>query len=106
VLAERMSLQRAAATKWMVPCSLDIAAALAAVLGEHALAARFHGAMKRMMHDTHTRHDPLDDAFLAPRIAMARGALGDEAFEAAMAEGWTRNYDAALAEMEAWISPP
>jgi tetratricopeptide (TPR) repeat protein len=106
LLAERMSLQNGVATKWMVPCSLDMAAALASAMGEHPLAARFHGAMERVMHEAGTRHDPVDEAFIARRIALSRGAMGNAAFDAAAAEGWTRNYDAALAEMDAWLTRP
>ncbi len=105
-LADRLALQTAPSTKWMVPCSLDIAAALASMLDEPRLAARFHGAMRRIMHDAGTRHDPVDDAFIGPRIDMARQALGDAAFDAEVAEGWAQNYDTALAEMNAWLERP
>jgi hypothetical protein len=44
-----------------------------------------------------------DEAFLAPLIARARGALGDAAFTAAESAGRSLSYDEAIAKARAWL---
>ena len=68
-LAEALSLANVAGYKGLVECATDVAAGLASSLGEHAIAARLHGAAQRQLHEARMRHDPADDAFIAPRIA-------------------------------------
>ena len=89
--------------KGFVECATDVVAALASVLGEHAIAARFHGAMLRQMEEAGICHDPVDEGFIAPRIAVSREAMGDAAFEAALAGGWSLSYEAAVTELDRWL---
>ena len=44
-----------------------------------------------------------DEAFLAPRIALARKALGDAAFAEAQAGGNALSYEEAIAEARAGL---
>lgn len=101
MLVDLRTLRRDSRAGLIVPCVLDTAAALAAALGEFPMAARLHGAMRRNMHESGTRHEPIDEAFVLEWTGRSRAALGD----AAEAEGWGLDYDAALAEMDAWLGP-
>jgi hypothetical protein len=44
-----------------------------------------------------------DEAFLAPLIARARGALDDAAFTAAESAGRSLSYEEAIAQARAWL---
>jgi len=107
-LADARSLARTLGYKILVECATDVAAVLAATRGEHRIAARLHGAMERQMHEAQIRQDPVDEAFVAPRIAGVRAALGDAAFDSARDEGWALEHDAAIAELDRWLGviPP
>jgi predicted ATPase/DNA-binding winged helix-turn-helix (wHTH) protein len=100
-LAESRAL--VAELKGMVECATDVTAALASSLGDHATAARLHGAMLRQMKEAHIQHSPVDDEFVAPWMARSRAALGAEAFDAAQADGWALSYDAGVAEVDRWL---
>lgn len=102
-LAEARSLANVAGYKGLVECATDVAAALASACGEHALAARFHGAAQRQLHEARICHDPVDEAAIVPHMARSRAKLGDAAFEAAKDEGWALGYDAAMAELDRWL---
>ena len=52
---------------------------------------------------TGLRRDPTDEAFLAPRIAQARAALGPQAFAAAEPAPAAYTYDNALSEVREWL---
>jgi predicted ATPase/DNA-binding winged helix-turn-helix (wHTH) protein len=103
-LAECMSLSRETGDRQNSLCIIDTAATLAALLGEHATAARFHGAALARTRDSGIRHEPVDEAFVAPRIAAARAALGESAFDAARSAGETLGYDAVIVEVERWLA--
>ena len=64
-----------------------IVAPLAAALDEPVTAARFHGASLALMQAAGTMHEPVDEAFIGPRIAAARQAMGDAAYFAAESAG-------------------
>jgi tetratricopeptide (TPR) repeat protein len=65
----------------------EVAAGLASALGDHAHAARLHGASLAGRDEDGERADPVDEAFIAPLMAASRGALGVERFEAERAAG-------------------
>jgi predicted ATPase len=102
-LAEARSLANVAGYKGLVECVTDVAAALASMCGEHSTAARFHGAAQRELLEARLRHDPVDEASIAPRIAASRAALGDAAFEAAKAEGWSLGYENTMVALDRWL---
>jgi hypothetical protein len=98
-----MTLGSGIGSKAMVECQLDVVAALAAASGSHATAARLHGATVARMRESGTRHDPVDEAFIAGWMARSREAIGAAAFDAAEAEGKALGYDAATAERDHWL---
>jgi predicted ATPase/DNA-binding winged helix-turn-helix (wHTH) protein len=104
-LAESRSLAGLIGHQVLMECAFEVgvAAALASLLGEHAIAARFHGAMLRRLHQARVRQAPVDEAFVAPRIANLRAAMGDAAFDAAQAEGWALSYEASVAALDRWL---
>jgi hypothetical protein len=83
---------------------LKVVAGLAGARGEHALAARFWGAGQPRYYDAGYRDPRLDEAQMAQRMAEARRALGDTAFEAAQAAGRTLDLDSAMLEVRLWLS--
>jgi len=103
-LAESMALGSGIGSKAMVECQLDVVAALAAASASHSTAARFHGATLARMRESGTRHDPVDEAFIAGWMARSREAIGTAAFGAAEAEGKALGYDVAMAERNRWLS--
>jgi hypothetical protein len=50
------------------------------------------------------RHEPVDEAFIAPRMATSRAALGAEAYDAAVEEGRRHGVDVSLAELDHWLA--
>lgn len=102
--SESRALQRFDANHDLVQCSLDIFASLASAFGDHARAARFHGASERTFAEAHTRHEPVDATFIDALMAESGSALGDAAFATEMAAGWALGFDAAVAEADAWLT--
>jgi len=102
-LAEARMLANVAGYKGLVECATDVAATLASACGEHALAARLHGAAQRQLHEARMAHDPVDEACVVRRMVASRAALGDAAFEAAKADGWSLTYGASMAELDRWL---
>jgi predicted ATPase len=85
-------------------CTLDIAAALAAASGLPVEALRLHGAARARLAATGMQLEPLDDAFMLRWAGKARASLPGDAAGAAEAEGRALQYEAALAEMERWVT--
>jgi ATP/maltotriose-dependent transcriptional regulator MalT len=102
-LAESMTLGSGMGSRAVVECQLDVVAALAAASASHATAARLHGATLTRMRESGTRHDPVDEAFIAGWMGRSREAIGDAAFDAAEAEGVALGYDAAMVERDRWL---
>ena len=82
---------------------LEVTAGLAALCGAHERVALFFGAAEAQTEQTGLHRDPVDEAFLAPRVAEAREALGEAAFAAAAAAGRALSYEDALGEARAWL---
>ena len=55
------------------------------------------------MREARTTREPVDEAFVAPRIAAVRAAMGDSAFDAAESAGMALGYAALIAEVERWL---
>ena len=83
--------------------ALDVAAGLAAALGEWRRAARLSGASDAEMEDTGLQREPADEAFLRPRLERTRENLGADLFAAEAAEGRRANYSATISECAAWL---
>jgi predicted ATPase/DNA-binding winged helix-turn-helix (wHTH) protein len=82
---------------------LEVAAGLAAALGEHARAARMWGTADATKLGWGYQHQPVDIAHLEPLLAASRAAIGDAAYAAAEAEGRARDLETAMVELEGWL---
>jgi hypothetical protein len=83
---------------------LEVSAGLAARQSEWGKAARLYGAAETQAERTGLRRDPADEAFLAPLIGTARGALDESLYTAAEAAGRALAYEEALLEARVWLS--
>jgi tetratricopeptide (TPR) repeat protein len=82
---------------------LVCSAGLAASLSEWKCAGWLYGATEALWAQMGFQRERADEAFLAPLIARARGALGDAAFTAAESAGRSLSYDEAVAQARAWL---
>ncbi|HEY0858587.1 MAG TPA: tetratricopeptide repeat protein [Albitalea sp.] len=82
---------------------LEVAAGLASSLGEHAVAARWWGAMRSRFIDAGYARPAVDQAQLDRLSANTRQALGDAAFEAAEGAGRALDLDVAMHELRQWL---
>ena len=102
-LTESLAIARQIGNKGHLECAMDVAAALATASGCHADAARFHGAAFALMREAGTRHEPVDERFVAASMTAARAAMGPAAFDAEVAGGARQGHDAAVAAMDRWL---
>jgi len=96
-IAEEIESKRVGVAQ--VVCS----AGLAASLSEWKCAGCFYGATEALWAQMGFHRERADEAFLAPLIARARGALGDAAFTAAESAGRSLSYEEAIAQARAWL---
>jgi predicted ATPase/class 3 adenylate cyclase len=82
---------------------LEVAAGIGAARGQWERTGRFFGAAEALADATGLRRDPADDAFLAPRVAKAREALGLAAFAAAEGAGRALPFESAIREARAFL---
>jgi predicted ATPase/class 3 adenylate cyclase len=82
---------------------LEVTAGLAVLHEEWALTAVFFGAAEAQARQTGLHRDPADEAFLAPLIAKARGALGDAAFAGPENSGRALPYEDVMEQVRAWL---
>ena len=104
LVAEAIAIAGETGSKPLEQSVMDVCSGLAASRGEWEHAARFYGMAQARVELTGMQRDPADEAFLAPRVAAARQALGAAAFEAAQAAGRESGDGEPLAEARAWIS--
>jgi secreted protein with Ig-like and vWFA domain len=83
---------------------LEVSAGLASSSGEWDQAVRLYGVAEAQTVATGLARDPADEAFLAPLVATAREHLGADAFASALTAGRALDYDAAIAELRAWLA--
>lgn len=103
-VAEAIAIASETGSRPLAQGALDACAGLAAARGQWGRAARFCGMARALLDLTGLHRDPADEAFLAPRAAAARQALGDGAFDEAQAAGRALGPGEALAEARAWLS--
>ena len=82
---------------------LEVSSGLAAAHGDWTRTARFYGAAETQAGETGLRRDPTDEAFLAPRVAKAREALGTTDYAAGEGAGRALSYIEAMKEARAWL---
>ena len=85
---------------WM---TLEVSAGLATLSKEWDRTARLLGAAERQMKQMGFHRVPPDEAFLAPLMAKARQALGQNTFAAAESAGRSLSYEAAMSEAREWL---
>ena len=83
--------------------ALDVAAGLAAALGEWRRSARIFGAADAGMEATGLQREPADDAFLRPRLDRALATLGAADFAEEAAAGRRAGYVTMIAECSKWL---
>jgi predicted ATPase/DNA-binding winged helix-turn-helix (wHTH) protein len=103
MLREGLAIAKDLGSKRARVAQLECSIGLAAFFGEWQLAARLNGAFEAQSEQMGYHREPADEAFLAPLIARARGALGDAAFTAAESAGRALLYDDAIAQARAWL---
>lgn len=67
--------------------SLQALAAIAAEAGDHRRAAQLWGTVEALRRNIGAPMPPVDRAFFAPYLSTARACMGEEAWEASLAEG-------------------
>lgn len=82
---------------------MEVAAGLAAELGQWHRAVRFDAATRFHTAEMGRRRDVADEVLLAPRLDRARAALGALNCGLAEAEGRARGYETAVEEMRRWL---
>jgi hypothetical protein len=82
---------------------LQVAACLASIRGEHAVAARFWGASCQRYLDAGYRRPVEDEQQIERLTAVSRGALGASAYAGAERAGQALAIDAAMREVAAWL---
>jgi predicted ATPase len=83
--------------------ALDVCAALACLAGDWIRAARLSGAADVQAERSGLPRDAADTMFIEPKLALARDAVGAEAFGTAYREGRRCGLDQALREARLWL---
>ncbi|MEQ1515551.1 MAG: winged helix-turn-helix domain-containing protein [Usitatibacteraceae bacterium] len=83
--------------------ALEVVAGLAASRKEWKCAARFYAMSEAQATQTGLQRDPADEAFLMPRIELAREALAPADFSSAEASGRTLNYEESISDARIWL---
>ncbi len=103
MLLEALAIAVEIGSKRMGQSVLEVVAGLAASLEKWECAARFCGIVEAQAEQTGLQRDPADEAFLAPRIALARESLSAAAFAAAAAADRALSYEEAMGEASVWL---
>jgi predicted ATPase/class 3 adenylate cyclase len=103
ILGDVLHIAAEAASRGAQQSALEVCAGLSAEVGDWRAAAIFFGAAEEEASRTGLRRDPADELFLRPLELKAQSALGDSAFEAAMAAGRSLTFEAALEHAAIWL---
>jgi tetratricopeptide (TPR) repeat protein len=103
ILVEALQIAAQIGSKPACRNALDVAAGLAALLGDWTRSARIYGTAQLELEQTGVRRETADEAFLVPLVAKAREALGESMFAAAEAEGRALAFEEAATETRAWL---
>jgi hypothetical protein len=98
-----LGIAREIGTMQAIHSALEVCAGLAAWRGDGRQAAVMFGAAEAFAQRTGVKRDPADEAFLSPRIRLARAALGAATFEAAAAEGRALAPEVAAVQARYWL---
>ena len=97
LLSESLRMRRDLADRTGVAGGLESVAAVQSAREGHGRAARLLGAAARLREDAPAPLSPAERAITDAALASVRFALGDEAFEAAWAEGRAMTLEQAVA---------
>jgi predicted ATPase/class 3 adenylate cyclase len=103
LLRETLAIARDTGDRLAGISTLDACTALAAALDDFAEAARFHGMAEALLAQSGMQRDPVDSAFVAPWIDLARRRAG-AAFEGAERDGRALDYAAAVEAARTWLA--
>ena len=103
-IAEAWSIARELQSRPLEQSALEVTAGLAIDSGDPLLAARLFGAAEAESTRTRLRRDAADAAFLMPRVAAIRQALGLDGFTGACDAGRTRTLAESRAEALRWLA--
>jgi len=106
MLLESLAIAQRAGLKDRGVHLLEASAGLVATLGDHASAARLHGAALARMKDAGYRREPVDETFIAPLMARSREVLGTRTFDLAESAGASLSYEASMVEMRQRLEHP
>ncbi len=103
ILRETLSITSATGDRLAGISTLDACTALAAALDDFAGAARFHGMAEALLAQSGMQRDPVDTAFVAPWIDLARRRT-DAEFAGAERDGRALDYEGAVQAARAWLA--
>ena len=103
MLVEALAIAEEIGSKPAGQSLLEVCAGLGALQKSWENAARFYGAAEAQAAKTGLRRDPADEAFLAPLVEKARGALGTDAFQRAESHGRELAYTSAMSLARGWL---
>jgi non-specific serine/threonine protein kinase len=103
MLRETLAIARDTGDRLAGISTLDACTALAAALDDFVEAARFHGMAEAQLAQSGMQRDPVDTAFVAPWIDLARRRT-DTAFAGAERDGRALDYSAAIEAARAWLA--
>ncbi|HUQ28933.1 MAG TPA: tetratricopeptide repeat protein [Usitatibacter sp.] len=104
MLLETIAINHDVDSKAVAQSVLEASCGLASFAGEWERAARYYGCAERLSEQTGIHRDPADNAFVEPRVALAREKLGAAAFTAAEAQGRALGYHELIAEARDWLT--
>jgi len=104
MLLEALTIARETGSSPAGQSVIEVTAALASERNAWDIAARLYGCAEAQAVRTGLKRDPVDEAFIAPRIAKARDALAAAAFEEAAAAGRALSYEDAIEETRNWLT--
>jgi predicted ATPase/class 3 adenylate cyclase len=103
-LLEVLALEAETGSMRLAQCAFEVGSALAAEFGDASRCAHLLGAAEELTKATGLMRDPADEAFVAPRIAKARAAIGDAAFDRGRAAASGEAMPRAVEGLRAWLS--
>ena len=104
ILVEALAIADEIGSRLVGQSVLEVCAALAATRSDWTRAARYYGAAEAQAAETGLRRDSADEAFLAPRIAMAREALGATDYAAAESAGRAVTHAVVTGDVRGWLA--
>jgi predicted ATPase/class 3 adenylate cyclase len=103
MLRETLAIAERTGDRLAGQSTLDVCTGLAALCGDQAQAARFHGMAEAQLRELGMQRDPVDRAFVSPWVAQAARELAPGQFADCRAAGNVIAYGDAIAEARQWL---